>query len=80
MKMTRCPNNHRYDADKYDTCPFCSDSIKAGEEREKAPKKGKVVKVKVRAVKARQNAEDEAKAAEAQPTLKAESKTAEKKP
>ena len=55
MKMTKCPEKHLYDADKYDSCPVCAEK----NERGKTPKKAKVVRV--RAVKARHSAEAEAK-------------------
>ena len=60
MKMTKCPEMHLYDADKYDSCPVCAEKNSASE-RGKAPKKAKIVRV--RAVKARQSAEAEAKPA-----------------
>ena len=53
MKMTKCPENHIYDKDKYPECPYCTGKIIIEPAAEKAPKKGKAVKVKVRAVRAR---------------------------
>ena len=70
MKMTKCPEKHLYDADKYDSCPVCAEK----NERGKTPKKAKVVKV--RAVKARQSAEAEVKPADTKPAPKAEQKSA----
>ena len=72
MKMTKCPEKHLYDADKYDSCPVCAEKNSASE-RGKAPKKAKIVKV--RAVRAHQSAE-----AESKPAPKAEEKQAESKP
>ena len=82
MKMTKCPEKHLYDADKYDSCPVCAEK----NERGKTPKKAKVVRV--RAVKARHSAEAEAKPSpkveqkpvEAKTEPKAEQKPAETKP
>ncbi|HNZ98864.1 hypothetical protein, partial [Ruminococcus sp.] len=73
MKMTRCPEKHLYDADEYKTCPYCSGELKAGSEQGKAPKKGKVVKV--RAVRARRSSDiEEKKPAEAKAAPKVEEK------
>ena len=73
MKMTRCPEKHLYDADTYKTCPYCSGELKEGTVQGKAPRKGKVVKV--RAVKARRSSDvEEKKPVEAQAAPKAEEK------
>ena len=62
MKMTKCPERHIYDADKYETCPICAEKRRSETEHDKAPRK--VVKVKVRAVKARSVSEAAVKSAE----------------
>ncbi|WP_366517425.1 hypothetical protein, partial [uncultured Ruminococcus sp.] len=71
MKMTRCPEKHIYDADKYETCPYCSGEIRAAESG-RAPKKAKIVKV--RAVKANHISDIEEKPAAAKPEVKPEQK------
>ena len=76
MKMTRCPEKHLYDADEYKTCPYCSGELKEASGQGKAPRKGKVVKV--RAVKAHRSADiTEKKPVEAQAAPKAEEKPVE---
>ena len=59
VNMTKCPEKHTYDADKFERCPFC-EKIKADKEKKNVPtvkleknKKGKAVKVKARTVKVR---------------------------
>lgn len=32
MKLTKCPNGHFYDAEKYTSCPHCSGSISGGQD------------------------------------------------
>ena len=32
MKAVRCNNGHYYDADKYESCPYCSDAAGGGDE------------------------------------------------
>ena len=71
MKMTRCPEKHLYDADKYETCPYCSGEIRVAESGI-APKKAKIVKV--RAVRSHHNSDIEVRSAEHQTEVKFEQK------
>ena len=74
MKMIKCPENHFYDSDKYDSCPLCAKNKRnSAVNDDESGSKTRIVKISSRAVKIKKQPEVK------KPEVKSEPKQSETK-